>query len=133
MTIRQEKVTSLRVPHHRRSVGLARATLLAELNRLGTAPDRRDNAALVLSELVGNAIRHAKPLEDGKVLVSWILEAGILRISVSDAGSPTTPRVVDPSPLSIGGRGLAIVERLAQPWWSEVRDQLSTVYATLLV
>jgi anti-sigma regulatory factor (Ser/Thr protein kinase) len=75
-----------------------------------------DDAALVLSELLSNAIRHARPLPGALVQVSWALCEGSLTVSVRDGGSRTRPHARHPSPSALGGRGLAIVECLASTW-----------------
>lgn len=127
-------MTSLRLPCVPTSVGRARAALLSELELDGTVPPQmRDNAALVLSELLANAVRHAEPLKDGQVLVSWRLVQRTLSLSVSDGGGDTEPKVIDASLLATGGRGLAIVEQLALRWWREMHGSTFTVHADLLV
>ena len=51
--------------------GLADDMKLMEwLNGLGDL-DKRDDARLVVSELVGNAVRHARPLADGTMRIAW--------------------------------------------------------------
>ena len=93
--------------------------------------DRRESAALVLSELLGNAIRYASPLEDGCYLVAWTLGAGQLALSVSDGMGPTRPALEHPSLTSTRGRGLAIVDTLALTWWAESLGQVGTVHVRL--
>jgi anti-sigma regulatory factor (Ser/Thr protein kinase) len=125
-------VTSHRVPHEPASVGFARASLVSDLNRLGTvAPEIRDHAALVVSELLGNAIRHAAPLDDGQVLVSWGVQGGALEISVTDGSGPTIPRHAHAPVLATGGRGFTIIEALVERWWRDADGPVSTVYARL--
>ena len=41
------------------------------MRRLGAGDEHRDDARLVVSELVGNAVRHARPLADGTMHVAW--------------------------------------------------------------
>jgi len=89
---------------------------------LGTAIG---DAALVLSELLSNAIRHARPLPGALVQVSWALRDESLTVSVRDGGGPTRPHAGHPSPSALSGRGLAIVECLASTWG--VQDSLGEV------
>jgi len=44
------------------------------------------DAALVVSELLSNAIRHAAPLPGSTVRVAWTLHEDSLHVAVSDAG-----------------------------------------------
>ena len=41
------------------------------MHELEAAEEARDDARLVVSELVGNAVRHARPLADGTMRVAW--------------------------------------------------------------
>ena len=81
--------------------------------------ERRDDARLVVSELVGNAVRHARPLADGTMHVAWAGDDRALDIAVTDGGALTTPEKVDAGVSDLAGRGLAIVESLASRWWVE--------------
>jgi serine/threonine-protein kinase RsbW len=120
------------VPHEPGSVGRARAALVSELNGSPTVTSEcRDNAALVLSELLGNAIRHAQPLDDGGVLVSWQVTERAVRISVSGGRGPTEPRVVNAPVNARSGRGLLIVQALVERWWRDVDGRVATVHAVL--
>jgi hypothetical protein len=101
--------------------------------------DRVDDAALILSELVSNALRHASPLPDHTVGVSWWVETALgadpadnrLEISVRDGGSSTMPRVSRPSLSGLGGRGLSIVQMLAGRWGTEMDATTTTVWAVM--
>jgi len=65
---------------------------------------------LLVSELVGNVVRHAK----GPVLLR-LLRSRTLICEVSD-GSLTTPRIRRASETDEGGRGLQLVAALSQRW-----------------
>ncbi|WP_407077729.1 ATP-binding protein [Streptomyces phytohabitans] len=86
------------------------------------APDAIvDDAVLILSELLSNACRHARPLSPDSageyVRAAWCRDAaGELTISVTDGGGPTRPRASTPSVTARGGRGLAIITSLASDW-----------------
>jgi len=89
------------------------------------------DAALVVSELLSNAIRHAAPLPGSTVRVAWTLHDDALRVAVSDAGGGPLPHVTQASPAAPGGRGLGIVETLSARW-GVLRDEgETTVWAVL--
>jgi anti-sigma regulatory factor (Ser/Thr protein kinase) len=112
-------------------VGMARRQMAADLTALGVAQARLDDAQVVLSELMANSVRHARPLSSGRLLASWQLDARGITVSVTDGGGATTPTPLNASPLAMGGRGLAIVEELSLEWGVRIEDHATTVYATL--
>lgn len=73
-----------------------------------------DTVLLLVSELVSNAILHAP----GMVEVSAHELGDTLRVEVRD-GSSVLPRVHDHSVDATSGRGLQMVERLADRWGTE--------------
>jgi anti-sigma regulatory factor (Ser/Thr protein kinase) len=113
------------------SVATARGRITAELRGAGLFPTAVADAALVVSELLSNAILHARPLPDACIRVSWIMAPGSVEIIVSDGGSATRPRAFHPSLSSIGGRGLGIVEHLCTSWGVRADEQGTTVWAVL--
>jgi anti-sigma regulatory factor (Ser/Thr protein kinase) len=86
---------------------------------------------LVMTELVGNAVRHARPLRGGTVDVHWQIDDQALAITVSDGGGPSEPAIRDVAPDAMGGRGLTIVQALAHRWWVEHHGTGTTVHAVL--
>jgi anti-sigma regulatory factor (Ser/Thr protein kinase) len=113
------------------SVAVARGRIVAELREAGLCATAVGDAALVTSELLSNAILHARPLPDARIRVSWILSAATVEVIVSDGGSATRPRASRPSLSSIGGRGLGIVEHLCSSWGVRGDEQGTTVWAVL--
>lgn len=73
-----------------------------------------DEAVLLLSELVTNAVLHAGT----EIEVEVQLERDILRVEVRD-GDPRIPSVRHYSLLSGTGRGLALVAGTAKTWNAE--------------
>jgi anti-anti-sigma factor len=73
----------------------------------------REEARLVVSELVSNALRHADAAPE--LRLEWTGEQ--LVVAVSDA-DPRPPRVLDPLPVATGGRGMQLVARTASRWGS---------------
>lgn len=71
----------------------------------------RGQLALVVTELVTNAVVHV----GGAVRVSLSFDRLAVRVEVGDGGDGR-PRVVGSPPEAEGGRGLQIVEALAENW-----------------
>lgn len=107
---------TLRVPWKQSSGREARLALVSSLRDLGVDPVVVGEAEIVISELVGNAVRHARPLPDGMIKVNWTVRAGVVEVEVSDGGGPTTPRPAPRSVLAAAGRGLRIVRGYAHEW-----------------
>lgn len=68
-------------------------------------------AMLLVSELATNAVCHARSAFD----VGLRRGSDLVRVEVSDAG-PGDPVVRSPGPTDASGRGLQIVDRLADEW-----------------
>lgn len=109
-------LTMLTVPHAPVSAAVVRRHLRADLAGAGLEPGVIEDATVVLSELVGNAVRHARALPDGSVHTAWRLRDDRLTLEVTDAGAATRPQLQPPSNSAIGGRGLSIVEALTGHW-----------------
>jgi anti-sigma regulatory factor (Ser/Thr protein kinase) len=119
------------LPHAPASVAVARQRLTADLAAAGIFQGAVRDAALVVSELLSNSIRHARPLPGANVQVAWAVEDGSVEVAVSDGGGPTRPRQAHASVSSLGGRGLDIVEYLARTWGVRADDAGLTVWAVL--
>ncbi|MGH3716374.1 MAG: ATP-binding protein [Micromonosporaceae bacterium] len=104
------------MPHHPSSAALVRRQLISDLTTSGCRTEFADDAAVVASELVGNAVRHARPLPGGELAVSWRTAPDGLEIRVIDGGSPQAPMLRRMPPESVNGRGLVIVSTLAAQW-----------------
>ena len=68
-------------------------------------------AETVASELVANAVKHAKALGDGCVRVRWKVKSGTVEVEVSDGGGPTGVRPVPPSPWAVSYTHLDVYKR----------------------
>ena len=122
---------TLRVPSTMSSAVDVRRALVSELRALGVDAIVVDEAEIVISELVANAVRHAKPLPDGTIRVKWTVRPGVVEIEVTDGGGPTTPHPAPHSVWSAGGRGLRIVGSLAHEWGVREDRSGSTVWASM--
>jgi anti-sigma regulatory factor (Ser/Thr protein kinase) len=93
------------------------------------------DAELLLSELVGNAVRHARPLPGGVVRVAWEVASSEVVLRVTDGGSTNghRPRETAVGPDAISGRGLTIVAALAARWGVEPASGGQSVWAVLAV
>jgi anti-sigma regulatory factor (Ser/Thr protein kinase) len=126
--------TVVLLPHAPSSVGQARHRLGADLRTHGVAEPAIRDATLVLSELMSNAVRHARPLPGAQLRAAWTLDDGTLELAVSDGGGPTQPRTGRPASVSsLGGRGLGIVNRMSRRWGVHSDDHGATVWAVLTV
>lgn len=123
----------LTLPFTPESVRVARRELEAWLQGWAPSAAFADDCRLVVSELVGNSVRHANPLDDGTMAVAWEWAPNGFCIRVSDGGSSTSPRVVEARRTDLGGRGMLIVESLASQWWVESEEARTTVSALLPV
>jgi anti-sigma regulatory factor (Ser/Thr protein kinase) len=110
---------------------VARQRLTADLVSAGIIRAAVGDAALVVSELLSNAIRHARPLPGDNLQVAWALGDGALELAVSDGGAPTRPVQAHASVSALGGRGLDIVEFLSRNWGVRNDEAGLTVWAIL--
>jgi anti-sigma regulatory factor (Ser/Thr protein kinase) len=78
----------------------------------------RDDAVLVVSELVSNAVRHAQRGAE-RVELKMELLPGALHIEVTD-DDPNPPVPLPPRANDETGRGLQIVQQLSDRWGWEV-------------
>ena len=125
--------SALLLPFTASSVGVARRHLVSDLIEAGVCAPAVTDAALVVSELLSNALQHGKPLGGEEIRVAWNLDADSIRVAVSDGGGPTRPELGEPTPTATGGRGLRIVARLSRRWGTLCDDEGTTVWAEVLV
>jgi len=113
------------------SVAVARQRLAADLCAAGIFEAAVGDAVLVVSELLSNAIRHARPLPGANIQVAWAYGDDAIEVAVSDGGAATSPARTHASVSAIGGRGLDIVEYVASRWGIRSDDSGQTVWAVL--
>lgn len=85
--------------------------LVTDLLRDAVEGDTQDTAALLTTELVSNAIRHTRD----ELVLTVRLAGGRLRVGVSDS-SHRRPQLVQVGKRDTSGRGLHLVEALAEQW-----------------
>ncbi|WP_330456104.1 ATP-binding protein [Streptomyces sp. NBC_00820] len=122
----------IELPSYRPSVRVARRLMRTRLGGWGLSGELCADAVLLVSELAANAVRHTSSV---RILCGMgFVTAGCLRIEVHDhdySGCGLTRR--DPGPDDEGGRGLLLVEYLADSWGVD-RSRLTggkAVWATL--
>ena len=100
------------------SVRTARDFTTATLHRWGTA-ERSQDIVIVVSELLTNALRHALP-DAGQAprrpVRLALLQPGRSVICAVADPSPKTPASRQPGVLCEGGRGLQVINALADNW-----------------
>jgi anti-sigma regulatory factor (Ser/Thr protein kinase) len=110
----------LRLPSDLAFVRPFRKMLEALLLGQGWGQEAVEDAALVATEIVQNAIEHGSRNDGGEIVdVRIRLEAGALQLEVSDPGTGKDPRLVvardvtiPPDTDSTRGRGLFLIHRL---------------------
>jgi serine/threonine-protein kinase RsbW len=122
---------SLTVPHEGSGVSVARHAFGAALTSTGVPEGVRQDAMLVISELVSNAVKHGAPMSDGQIRVSWTIDEDCLRIEVTDGGAATRPNPAVATVFALGGRGLDIVRMISLQWGVTQDGESVTVWADL--
>jgi anti-sigma regulatory factor (Ser/Thr protein kinase) len=106
---------AVQVPHRAAGVPAARRAFLEDVApRLGG--DTASDAAVVVSELLGNAVRHADSLQSGVVFLRWQVRGDVVDVEVTDGGGRSSVQPRRPATLSTQGRGLRIVRSLSHEW-----------------
>jgi serine/threonine-protein kinase RsbW len=100
---------------------VAREHVADDLGRRGVPDDVVDDLVLIASELAANAIRHGSP----PAVLELHYDQDRIRVVVSNHGNAPDPRVLTADPDAGHGRGLAIVESLADDvGWSRDGERL---------
>ncbi len=85
----------------------------------GLSRAARDDIALLLTELVGNSLRHAGLGPDDRIRVRIARQRGSVRVEVIDPGPGFSPMRERPGRRQTGGRGIYLVEQVADRWGLE--------------
>jgi len=124
----------LRLPHRADAVAVARRRIRSALGEAGLSDPVLEDAEVVVSELLGNAVRHGRAIAGGVLVLGWQVLGSQLQLRVIDGGGgwggPVEARVAPST--AVCGRGLHIVERLSTSWGvTEHVGGLRTVWAML--
>jgi serine/threonine-protein kinase RsbW len=87
---------------------------------LGLGPERLEDATLLISELVTNAVKYGP--EDGEIrLIIGIDDAGTTRFTVHDPGAGPLPEMkpAESPAHQGGGHGLRLVDTVSDRWGVE--------------
>jgi anti-sigma regulatory factor (Ser/Thr protein kinase) len=114
----EEDRASIRLAGRVENIGRAREFVMTSL---GASHPCAEMLQLIVSELVTNSIVHTRSGRDGgTVTVELTSDGGRVRVEVTDDGGPELPRV---RPVDVGaesGRGLQLVDALADAWgWDQ--------------
>ncbi|EEP75104.1 hypothetical protein MCAG_05431 [Micromonospora sp. ATCC 39149] len=90
-------------------------------------PELVGPASVVLSELVGNVVRHART----PMTVTLTLRRPYLQVAVADDSRAAARMGAAPDPRAEGGRGLLLVRELTQRWGSAPLVDGKVVWAML--
>jgi anti-sigma regulatory factor (Ser/Thr protein kinase) len=101
----------LKLPHDASAASTARRAAERRF-AASLSARRRGEVALVVSELVNNAVIHG----EGDIVVKLQLDGEVLRGEVIDDGGGFEHAVRTRGPRDISGRGLLIVEALTSRW-----------------
>jgi anti-sigma regulatory factor (Ser/Thr protein kinase) len=104
----------------------ARAWLDTFLRRSGLGGRVVEDAVLVVSELVTNALRHG----EGEAVVRASLRGDVIQLSVTDSGDDLPAQ----QPIDfarVGGLGLHVVERVSAEWGVSPFPGGKTVWAVI--
>jgi anti-sigma regulatory factor (Ser/Thr protein kinase) len=83
------------------------------------APELMQVVVLLASELVSNAVKHARALS---IPIRCEVTPSHVRVEVSDGGKRFRPRMTELEPGQRGGWGLYLVDEMASRWGVSERD-----------
>ena len=84
---------------------------------LGRGHPHGDVARLLISELVTNAVQHTRSRRPGGTVTLVVIDlADGIRVEVTDEGSARSVPVVQDDVMATNGRGLFLVQSLADDW-----------------
>ncbi|MGA5320947.1 ATP-binding protein [Streptomyces seoulensis] len=120
-----------RYPKTRASVARAREFTRLFVDHID-AEGLADDLALIVSELMTNAVLHGKTAPGRQVEVTLDHSPGRIRAEVRDTGEGI-PHRHPQVPLAVSGRGLEIVDALSEAWGVTEHVVGKTVWAELVI
>ncbi|MEU8921001.1 ATP-binding protein [Kitasatospora sp. NPDC048545] len=109
------------LPRHRLSVGEARRLLQDFLRGVPDGVDLMDSSELVVSELVTNAVVHARVPKGRRIAIRFESVCDHVRVEVHDASSERPVIRRSTCADHVSGRGLCLVEALSMEWGCQTR------------
>jgi anti-sigma regulatory factor (Ser/Thr protein kinase) len=119
----QDRVLTLALPAGPEAAPIARAAARHQLDVWGVDEETAFTTELIVSELVGNAVRYGAP----PLQLRLIFER-MLTCEVSDTAA-SAPQVKHARTIDETGRGLFIIASLADQWGTRYQAQGKTVWA----
>ena len=116
------------LPNDLRAPREARQAIAQFLTGAGV-PDLIDDAQLLASELVTNAVRYAR----GPIAVRAYIRDGFLHLEVCDAAADCAPRPRTADADDEGGRGMELIEKLSTRWGWRITEHSKIVWLDLRV
>ncbi|MGW2025918.1 ATP-binding protein [Streptomyces decoyicus] len=115
----------VRLPSRPQSAGIARRlTAAVLLKQWSLTPQLTEHAVLLVSELVGNAVRHTGARTFG---LRMLRRRGWIRIEVRDP-SRGLPCLMPVQEMDISGRGLFLVDKLSDRWGVDLLPRGKTTW-----
>jgi len=126
---------ALDLPDDAASVPLCRRVTRTILEELQIAPERRFEIELALGEAATNVVRHAYPHPGNQYHVEIEISDEVLRLTVLDQGQGfVRDSVPDPDEAQLGGRGVQLIEQIADVAWFEcIKGQGTKLVAEFVV
>ncbi|MDH6628918.1 anti-sigma regulatory factor (Ser/Thr protein kinase) [Streptomyces sp. LBL] len=123
---------TFRIPKHRRHVPTARQQVRKALADWGITDELADDVTLSANELLTNAVTHCR-VSCAQVRVTIALRGPYLLLEVHDPDRDRLPELRDSGPDGEGGRGLALVGRLAHGWGHTRQRHTKCVWARFML
>ncbi|MEU8684587.1 ATP-binding protein [Streptomyces sp. NPDC048611] len=121
----EQTLGEVRLPSRPQSAGIARRLTAAVLLRQWSlTPQLAEHAVLLVSELVGNAVRHTGARTFG---LRMLRRRGWVRIEVRDP-SRGLPCLMPVQEMDISGRGLFLVDKLSERWGVDLLPRGKTTW-----
>ncbi|WP_372463851.1 ATP-binding protein [Streptomyces pinistramenti] len=123
-------VSEVRLPSRPESAGTARRlTQSVLLEQWALSPQLAEHAVLLVSELVGNAVRHTGARRFG---LRMLRRRGWIRIEVRDP-SRGLPCLMPVQEMDTSGRGLFLVDKLSDRWGVDLLPRGKTTWFEMRV
>ncbi|MFF4601363.1 ATP-binding protein [Streptomyces sp. NPDC001339] len=123
-------IGEVRLPSRPQSAGIARRlTAAVLLKQWSLTPQLAEHAVLLVSELVGNAVRHTGARTFG---LRMLRRRGWIRIEVRDP-SRGLPCLMPVQGMDVSGRGLFLVDKLSDRWGVDLLPRGKTTWIEMRV